>query len=261
MTPGQYLIRATAQLDDGRTFSTTSGPMTFLSSSMPASHVGNYQANDFYYSSADGTGSIYDGGGGTDTLHLDVSPSEVVSLDGLALDQYDPSPGSTINQAIYHGSAYDYVRLDDGREIYFQGIERLQFPDGTVKELQVHPNDPSFAQQWNLAVTDVPDAWRFTTGSPNVVLVSLDSSLPAAPNGLSDLSPTVNTTGINGPNNQPSYSPFRADSNNLLLDANSQPLFNISSNQKITLDFEGQRRGRERQPDHRDADRPDPVQL
>src|SRR5262249_46188123 len=54
--------------------------------------------------------------------------------------------------------------------------------DKTI-ELQVTPNDPFFNEQWDLAVTDVPDAWRFTTGSSSVLLVSLDTGLPRVPTG------------------------------------------------------------------------------
>ena len=41
-------------------------------------------------------------------------------------------------------------------------------------------NDPLFKQQWGLAATDVPNVWRFTTGTSKVLLVSLDSGLPTS---------------------------------------------------------------------------------
>jgi hypothetical protein len=49
-----------------------------------------------------------------------------------------------------------------------------------------------YLKQWNLFVTDVPDAWRFTTGSPDVLLVSLDAGLTAPPSGTGgdDLDPS-----------------------------------------------------------------------
>src|SRR5262249_53325679 len=79
---------------------------------------------------------------------------------------------------------------------YFQGIDFLQFTD-LLLELQVHPDDPYFADQmlppvpgavpqlvrgqWDLHVTGVPDAWRFTTGSSDILLVSLDTGVPQNP--------------------------------------------------------------------------------
>ena len=108
---------------------------------------------------------MFRGGGGTDTFELGVTPSrKSLSLNGVA-----GVSNSTANQAIYQGSAYDYLRLTDGREIYFQGFERLKFSDGSIHELAVRPFDPAFGEQWNLHVTDVPSAWRFTQGSTDVL--------------------------------------------------------------------------------------------
>ena len=126
------------------------------------------------------SGLVVRGGGGTDTLSLNANFSEIVSLNGM-----NPVfSANTSNQAIYKGSAYDYMRLSNGAEIYFQGIERLQFADGSVKELVTRPNDPAYTSQWNLHVTDVPSAWRFTTGSSNVLLVSLDTGFSSGPQAL-----------------------------------------------------------------------------
>jgi subtilisin family serine protease len=47
--------------------------------------------------------------------------------------------------------------------------------------LQIRPNDTSFAQQWNLHVSDVSSAWRFTGGSSNILLSSLDTGLTPQP--------------------------------------------------------------------------------
>ena len=41
----------------------------------------------------------------------------------------------------------------------------------------------AFPNQWNLFVTGVTDAWRFTTGSSDVLLVSLDTGLKGFPGG------------------------------------------------------------------------------
>jgi hypothetical protein len=116
-----------------------------------------------------------------------------VSIDGQSLSTFQTGANSIISQAIYHGTAFDYIRLADGEEIYFQGIEGIQLSSaaitsapaaavtGQVLWLIPQPTDPLYSEQWNLAVTDVPDAWRFTTGSGNVLLVSLDTGLQAQP--------------------------------------------------------------------------------
>ena len=92
----------------------------------------------------------------------------------MTVSAFSPTAGG---QAIYQGLAVDYVRLTDGREIYFTGIERLQavvtIPNHAFPrfiDLAVTPNDPDFQKQWNLQITDVPDAWRFTQGSDKVLL-------------------------------------------------------------------------------------------
>ena len=126
------------------------------------------------------------GRGGTDTLNLsDVFQSDVTGINGLSLSSFNPLSSSTTNQAIFGGTAFDYLTLSDGREIYFQGIENLSFSDGSTLELAVHPDDTSFDQQWNLHVSDIPSAWRFTQGASDVLLASLDSGIltPAGASG------------------------------------------------------------------------------
>lgn len=144
---------------------------------------GTFSADTLQYSPGAGTGAIFLGRGGTDTLDFSLSNinrSNITSINGLSLNAFNPLSGSTTNQAIYGGTALDYITLSDGREIYFQGIESLRFADGTTFELQVRPNDSFFNYQWNLAVSDVPSAWRFTTGASNVLLVSLDTGILTA---------------------------------------------------------------------------------
>ncbi|MCP5250095.1 MAG: cadherin-like domain-containing protein, partial [Candidatus Accumulibacter sp.] len=135
-------------------------------------------------------GVVIFGGGGTDTLALGVLPAQLTSIDGRSLSAFSSAASSAPSQAIYRGTAFDYLCLDSGQEIYCQGIERLVFSDGTVKELQVRATDPFFNQQWNLAATDIPDAWRFTTGSSQILIVSIDSGLPATPAAADDLLPS-----------------------------------------------------------------------
>jgi len=103
--------------------------------------------------------------------------------------QLDPLINSTDNQAIYRGTSFDHLTLHDGREIYFQGIEVLQFADGTL-DLTRDANDTSYGDQWNHFTTDVPGAWRFSKGADNVLLVSLDTGVltqAGASGGIHDL--------------------------------------------------------------------------
>ena len=143
---------------------------------------GDTVGETFLYAQMAGEGIVVNGAGGTDTLVLDVQASAIRALNGRALDQFSPENGMIAQQAIYQGSAYDFIQLNNGREIYLAGIERLEFADNQVLELLVQTNDPAFADQWNLHTQDVPGAWRFTRGSQDVLLVSLDTGLltPAA---------------------------------------------------------------------------------
>ena len=119
------------------------------------------------------------GRGGTDTLNLaGISRSDVVNLNGGSLSTFNPFT-STARQVIFGGTAWDYLTLRNGREIYFQGIENLRFRDGSLN-LQVRTNDTHFGRQWNLHTSDVTSAWRFTRGSSNVLLASLDTGILTA---------------------------------------------------------------------------------
>jgi len=46
------------------------------------------------------------------------------------------------------------------------------------------PDDPGLAAQWGLLKAGVPDAWRLTTGSPDVVIASLDTGVGLLHQGL-----------------------------------------------------------------------------
>ena len=71
---------------------------------------------------------------------------------------------------------FDALTLNDGKEILFEGIERIRFADRTL-DLSVTPNDPLFNQQWNLHMIGVHHAWRFTTGSDKVRIGIQDTGL------------------------------------------------------------------------------------
>ncbi|HEY9833264.1 MAG TPA: S8 family serine peptidase [Stenomitos sp.] len=190
LTAGNYQIRAVIQTTDGQEFLAATQSMSILSNTRIN---GTFAADTLNYSAGLGNGAIILGRGGTDTLNLGaagVSAANIASINGLSLSAFNPLSGSTANQAIYGGTAFDYLTLTDGREIYFQGIEFLRFADGSTLELQVHPNDTYFGSQWNLAVSDVSSAWRYSQGTSNVLLVSLDTGLAVGSNGL------VNTVDI-----------------------------------------------------------------
>ncbi|MBW3599122.1 MAG: S8 family serine peptidase [Planctomycetes bacterium] len=186
LAAGVYQIRAKAQLSNGLTYQSASRTIDVRGGSEVK---GSYQGETFSFSSLSGDAMIVHGAGGTDTLSFNLNPSSVASINGMSLSSFSPTAGG---QAIYQGSAVDYVRLTDGREIYFTGIEKLQFSYYTTLtkypyfsyfatqtvNLAVQPNDDRFDDQWNLHVTDTPNAWRFTKGSPhNVLLVSLDTGV------------------------------------------------------------------------------------
>jgi serine protease len=178
---GEYQFRAVARATSGQEFFSTAQQIRILSWSQATNTTyGTFAADTLNYSGTVGTGNIFVGRGGTDTLNLGVTRSSIININGSSIANFNPT-SSTANQAIFRGTAFDYLTLVDGREIYFQGIENLRFSDGSNLELQVRTNDTLYAQQWNLRVSDVDSAWRFTQGSSDVMLVSLDSGIWTAP--------------------------------------------------------------------------------
>ena len=200
LTAGDYQLRAVIQTTDGQALLAATQSISVLPNNR---FNGTLTADTFEYSVGMGKGAIFLGRGGTDTLNLGAAGiyrANVTSINGLAISAFEPLSGVplsqlTANQAIYGGTAFDYITLADGREIYFQGIEFLHFADQSTQEsleLQVHPNDTYFGSQWNLAVSDVPSAWRFTQGASNVLLASLDTGIltaVGANGGIVDIAP------------------------------------------------------------------------
>jgi hypothetical protein len=82
---------------------------------------------------------------------------------------YNPGNGNRV---------FDSITFSNGKEILFEGIEAIKFADKTIS-LSVTPNDPMFGQQWNLHMMGVQNAWRFTTGSTNVLVGIEDTGLAA----------------------------------------------------------------------------------
>ncbi|MBE9189935.1 S8 family serine peptidase [Gloeocapsopsis crepidinum LEGE 06123] len=188
-TGGSYQLRAVVRTSNGQEFSSASQAMKVLSWNRTN---GTFAGETIDYTAELGTGAVIMGRGGTDTLNLSgISPSHITSINGMSLAAFNPLSGSTTNQAVFGGTAFDYINLADGREIYLQGIERLRFSDSSTFELQVRTNDNFFGSQWNLHISDVGSAWRFTQGTSNVLLASLDTGIltaSGAGGGIVDIS-------------------------------------------------------------------------
>ncbi len=191
LTGGDYQLRAVGRTTSGQEFLSPFQSMRVLSWGRTN---GTFAGETLNYSVGLGTGAVFLGRGGTDTLNLSgVARSSITSINGISLASFNPLSGSTANQAIFRGTAFDYLNLSDGREIYFQGIENLRFSDNSTLQLQVRPNDTHFGSQWNLHVSDVDSAWRFTRGASNVLLASLDTGIltaTGASGGIVDISTT-----------------------------------------------------------------------
>jgi serine protease len=125
-----------------------------------------------------GNGNVDYGSGKRDLLNL----SEIAST-SVTTNYADNSKGGVVYNAGKGNSLYDAITLSDGSEILFQGIETIQFKDKTVN-LSVTPNDPDFNKQWNLHMTGVDDAWRFTQGSDQVAIGIVDTGLGANSNSI-----------------------------------------------------------------------------
>jgi serine protease len=105
---------------------------------------------------------------------------------------------------------FDEIKLEDGRQILFEGIEKIEFAGGVTYDLTqqvpgpnitpvVVPNDEAFNKQWDLHITGVHTAWRFTTGSAEKVLLGIeDSGLGTNSNG--SIHPDLRQTFFNGSN-------------------------------------------------------------
>ena len=147
--------------------------------------TGTLAADVFNYDRTTPNNAVILGLGGTDTLNLvNIQSSDLLSLNGTALSTYRPD--RITNQAIFGGTSFDFLNLSDGREIYFQGIERLNFADRSIL-LTPTPNDPGYSEQWNLRSTDVEGAWRFNnTQTSQVLLVSLDTGIVTANELITD---------------------------------------------------------------------------
>ena len=118
-----------------------------------------------------GDGNVDFGTGQRDVLDLSGLLSTSVSVNYANTTGggvfYDPGNGTRV---------FDSILLNDGRQILFEGIDQIRFSDRIIN-LAIVPNDPLFSQQWNLGMMDVQSAWRFTTGSSQVMVGVEDTGI------------------------------------------------------------------------------------
>ncbi|MEA5472028.1 S8 family serine peptidase [Spirulina sp. 06S082] len=173
---GTYNFRAVANTFSGLEINSFFQGLNIFSWDENTTQFGTVAGEFLSYNDIAGIGHIFVGRGGTDTLSLGLDRDRIASINGINLANYDPF-NSTSKQAIFQGTAFDFISLTNGNEIYFQGIERLEFTTGDILDLQVKANDTYFNKQWNLRVSDVENAWRFSRGSQDVLLVTLDTGI------------------------------------------------------------------------------------
>ena len=125
----------------------------------------------FQYSVFAGNGNVDFGKGGRDVIDLSSVLSSSVNFNLATATRggviFNPGNGSQV---------FDAISFSNGNQILFEGIDQIRFADG-VLNLSITPNDPGFSQQWNLQMMDVQSAWRFTTGSTNILVGIEDSGL------------------------------------------------------------------------------------
>jgi serine protease len=118
-----------------------------------------------------GNGNVDYGAGRRDEIDLST-----VSYGTVTFNLANTNGGGVVFDPGNGNRIFDALTLNNGKEILFEGIERIRFADQTL-DLSVTPNDPLFNQQWNLHMIGVHHAWRFTTGSSNVLIGIQDSGL------------------------------------------------------------------------------------
>jgi len=172
--PGEYLIRVdnSASARD-YTLNIDVNPTGGLEHIQGGLTADNWEfAGDTRYTVFSGEGNVNFGQGEYDLIDFshysidDVTGWNPVTPEGGGM-LFDPGNGLRL---------FDAMQLNDGNHILFEGIDRLAFADGQV-DLAVTPNDPLFEQQWNLHMTGVHNAWRFTQGSEDVLIGIQDDGL------------------------------------------------------------------------------------
>ena len=151
-------------------------------------------------------GRIYYGRGGTDTLVLSgINKSDILTLNGSSLNQLGESAagGAAIgDQAFYGGTVFDVLNLNNGDELYLQGVETISCADGDIR-VRANMSD-STKEQWNLQAMDVSGAWRFNRGSSDVIMVSLDTGIGDIAGNDDDIDDEINHV-VNKTNKNTTY--------------------------------------------------------
>lgn len=147
-----------------------------------------------------GNGNVDFGTGARDWIDLSHISFYQVNLELASAIQgivYNPGNGNRV---------FDSMTLSTGQRILFEGIEGINFAEGYVSLVENNiPNDPLFGQQWNLHMMGTQNAWRFTTGSTNVMIGVGDTGLSVDWSGFvhPDLGNTIwlGTQGIDDTSN------------------------------------------------------------
>jgi serine protease len=150
-----------------------------------------------------GNGNIDFGNGKRDTLSFGTISSTQATFNWATA-----FGGGVVENSGNGNRLFDAITLSDGKQIFFEGIEKVVFADktldltnlditnssnGTNTKATVTTNDEKFAQQWDLHITGVHNAWRFTTGSAGVLIGIEDSGLGVNSSGVThpDLRSTI----------------------------------------------------------------------
>jgi hypothetical protein len=140
-------------------------------------YQGTLAADQFIYRAGNrisvfsGNGNVEFGDGEFDQINFSTLSSNSVEFNFASL-----TGGGVVFDSGDGARVFDSITLNNGSQILFEGIDRLIFADGSI-DLAVTPNDPLFADQWNLHMTGVHHAWRLTTGSDQVLIGIQDSGL------------------------------------------------------------------------------------
>ncbi|MEB3214914.1 MAG: S8 family serine peptidase [Nostocales cyanobacterium 94392] len=202
---------------------TVNAGTTSVSSPIPTSAIpqttntflGTLRADTFTYQPGysrtvfSGNGNVDYRRGARDLLDLSNFISSSVVLN------YANSPdGGVVYNSGNGNRIFDALTFADGSEILFEGIEAIKFADTTM-DLSVTPNDPLFNQQWNLHGMGVHNAWRFTTGSDNVIIGIQDTGLGTDSSG--NIHPDLRGTSFIGNNYLDEWSKSSAFSHGTLV--------------------------------------------
>ncbi|KOP25006.1 peptidase S8 and S53 subtilisin kexin sedolisin [Hapalosiphon sp. MRB220] len=175
------VIQSSDQLNSVNNGNTTATRPTTANSNQQ----GTLRADTFIYTPNStqtvfsGKGNIDFGSGGRDILDLSAFVSTQVRSFNYA---NSPNGGVIYDPGDSVARVFDAIAFSDGKQILFEGIDTIKFAD-TVINLSITPNDPLFNKQWNLHMMDVQKAWRFTTGSNQVLIGIEDTGLAPDVNG------------------------------------------------------------------------------